>query len=192
MSGGIGAMGETPEGASGEGFEEFHAQYARTLHVFFRLRGLNMEDSKDLSQQTWLDFRRGWESYRNPNTMIFIIARQNFSRWIERRKINLLVDRDLSSMHVPSSRPEAELSVTHESMQRVDLLRALSSLPERQKTVLFLIYLADLKQADVAMIMGCGVANVKKLAANALAALEASPALEGYQNTGRQPAGGGA
>jgi RNA polymerase sigma factor (sigma-70 family) len=180
-------------GTSAGNLEDFHVQYARKVYAFFRVRGLVRDDAMDLAQETWLQFRRGWGSYRNAEAMVFIIATQTFSKWVSRRRADLVS----GNSPAPAGQQVDNCTVagnfdTYGAVQRMDLLRALSGLPDRQKMVVFLVYMADLKQADVAAIMNCTVANVKKLVSDALATLERSPALEGYRVRRHQPTGGGA
>ena len=53
-----------------------------------------------------------------------------------------------------------------------ELLRALATLPPRQRTVLVLRYFLDLPEAEVAAAMKCSLGTVKSTAARGLARLE--------------------
>ena len=64
------------------------------------------------------------------------------------------------------------------------LLRAVGSLPPRQRAVLVLRYLDDVSEADTAAAMGCSVGTVKSQAAKALAALRRHPGLAAIQLQG--------
>jgi len=54
---------------------------------------------------------------------------------------------------------------------------ALSALPRRQRAVLVLRYFEDLREVDVAKIMGCSVGTVKSQTAKAIVTLRRQPAL---------------
>ncbi len=55
---------------------------------------------------------------------------------------------------------------------RDELLGALASLPPRQRAVLVLRYFADLRESEVAEILGCPIGTVKSSASRALERLE--------------------
>ncbi|HEX5095370.1 MAG TPA: sigma factor-like helix-turn-helix DNA-binding protein, partial [Acidimicrobiia bacterium] len=61
--------------------------------------------------------------------------------------------------------------------ERVDLYRALESLPKRQRQVVMLRYVADLPEAAVATALHCSVGNVKSNASRGLATLRARLAI---------------
>jgi RNA polymerase sigma factor (sigma-70 family) len=172
-------VGERPDDPQ---FEAYHGRYAKRVFAFFRARGLCREDALDLSQDTWMQFRKGFGEYTKPEAVLFIIATQTFRRWVARER-----DRP-DARRYPAGDDEignglrsvAESAPGQGAVQRLDLMHALNGLPERQKTAVFLFYVADLKQSDVAEVMECSLANVKKLLAGALSALKASPLLAGY------------
>jgi DNA-directed RNA polymerase specialized sigma24 family protein len=58
--------------------------------------------------------------------------------------------------------------------QRDGLIRALRTLPPRQRAVLVLRYFDDLPEADVAAAMGCSVGSVRSQASRGLARLRAN------------------
>ncbi|TCJ34950.1 SigE family RNA polymerase sigma factor [Parafrankia sp. BMG5.11] len=61
---------------------------------------------------------------------------------------------------------------------RDELIRALMTLPVRQRAVLVLRYLDDLPEAEVAAALGCSVGSVKSQASRGLARLRASAHLD--------------
>ncbi|EIV91707.1 SigE family RNA polymerase sigma factor [Frankia sp. QA3] len=63
-------------------------------------------------------------------------------------------------------------------VQRDGLIRALLTLPVRQRAVLVLRYLDDLPEAEVAAALGCSVGSVKSQASRGLARLRASAHLD--------------
>jgi RNA polymerase sigma-70 factor (sigma-E family) len=60
---------------------------------------------------------------------------------------------------------------------RLDLVRALQALPERQRTAVVLRYWADLPEAEVAAVMRCSVGTVRSQAFRGLAKLREEPAM---------------
>jgi RNA polymerase sigma-70 factor (sigma-E family) len=62
---------------------------------------------------------------------------------------------------------------------RVSVLAAIRGLPQRQRAVIALRYLADLTEAQTAAAMRCSTGTVKGYSARALAALRADPAVAG-------------
>jgi len=59
---------------------------------------------------------------------------------------------------------------------RDQLMRALMTLPARQRAVLVLRYFEDRSEAEVAAVLGCGVGSVKKHASRGLARLRETTA----------------
>lgn len=62
-------------------------------------------------------------------------------------------------------------------IERVDLIRALASLPRGQRAVVVLRYVEDLSEAQTAQALGCSVGTVKSQCSRGLAALRRSPLL---------------
>lgn len=60
---------------------------------------------------------------------------------------------------------------------RMDVIRALQTLPKRQRTAVVLRYWADLPEAEAAAVMGCSVGTVRSQAHRGLARLRAEPAM---------------
>ncbi|HET7763042.1 MAG TPA: SigE family RNA polymerase sigma factor [Phycicoccus sp.] len=72
--------------------------------------------------------------------------------------------------------PEPTTPVRDEP-DRVDLVRALATLPRGQRAVLVLRYVEDLSEAQTAKALGCSVGTVKSQCSRGLAALRRSPLL---------------
>lgn len=84
-------------------------------------------------------------------------------RWTGEVPIGVLPD-------AATTTPDADL--------RLELLRALGTLPRQQRAVVVLRYFDDQTEAQAASLLGCSVGTVKTHAARALATLRAVPALQ--------------
>jgi RNA polymerase sigma-70 factor (sigma-E family) len=67
---------------------------------------------------------------------------------------------------------------------RLLLLRALHSLPARQRAVMVLRYFEDLSEGETAALLGCSVGTVKSQAARALQRLRDDPNVASWKGTG--------
>ncbi len=93
--------------------------------------------------------------------------------WVSRVAANLAIDRTRRDRSTRVAVPEhgAQDAFVEE---RVDLQRALRSLPRRQRDVVVLRYLLDHSEQTVADALGVSVGSVKTHASRGLAALRAS------------------
>jgi RNA polymerase sigma-70 factor (sigma-E family) len=92
--------------------------------------------------------------------------------WVVRVSANLAID--------AVRRRARQGQVAHEPVsadgfadERMDLVRALSTLPRRQREVVALRFLGDFSESDVAMALGLSNGTVKSHASRGLAALRA-------------------
>jgi RNA polymerase sigma factor (sigma-70 family) len=89
------------------------------------------------------------------------------------------VARVSASLAIGTLRQQRRHSESHNADQvsppvdtaRLELQEALRSLPRRQRQVVVLRYLADLPEAEVAIVLRCSTGTVKKHASRGLAAL---------------------
>ncbi len=65
-----------------------------------------------------------------------------------------------------------------DSDARLDLARALSTLPRGQRAVIVLRFFDDLTEAQTAHVLGCSVGSVKSQTSRALTKLRTSPLLD--------------
>ena len=106
-------------------------------------------------------------------------------RYVRRMLVNASVDRWRRLRRrpeVPARSPEASPAVADQSAAVADrdaLLRALATLPARQRAVIVLRYLEDLSEAQTSAVLGCTEGTVKSQASRALAKLRETADLSG-------------
>jgi RNA polymerase sigma-70 factor (sigma-E family) len=150
-------------------FEEFvHARSGSLMRTALLLTGQNRAEAEDLLQAALERAYRRWprvcESGEPERYVRTILANASVDRW---RRLARRPERALPAGH--------EGAATHdlaaELADRDFLLRALASLPPRQRAVLVLRYFDDLPQAEIAEMLGCSLGTVKSQVARALARL---------------------
>ncbi len=99
--------------------------------------------------------------------------------WVSRVSMNLALDglRRQQRPWMPSALLTSGPEVGVPNAERLDLQRALLSLPRRQREVVALRYLADLPEQAVADVLKCSPGTVKQHASRGLAALRRSDAV---------------
>ena len=164
------------EGAFTKMAEEYGA---RLYTVAFRLLG-NRADAEDAVQRTLLKSFAARESY-SPQWAI--------STWLYRILTNVCVDElrrrrpatDVSSVPVSTPSPAGAISA------RVDIARALGSVPREARVLLALHYVDGLSHRELATIRGISVNTVKSQLARGKAILRET--LErGRHGSARRPA----
>jgi RNA polymerase sigma factor (sigma-70 family) len=132
--------------------------YEVSYRVAYRMLGSH-NDAEDVAQEVCARALIRWSKIRN-----------YAQAWAARSAGNLVLDSfRRAARRVPVFEPEQ----TSVDSERVELVRALRSLPRRQREVVVLRYLADLSEEDVATKLGCSLGTVKQHAYRGLAALRA-------------------
>ena len=151
--------------------EAFPRLYALAYRVAYRLVG-QREESIDIAQETLARAAARWSRVQD-----------HAAPWVATVAGNLAVDywrkrRRRAAVAVPSAAGGGLAggggSVDEGLIERMDLVRALRTLPKRQRQVVVLRYLADCSEAEVAALLGCGEGTVKSSASRGLAALRAT------------------
>ena len=151
--------------------EAFPTLYALAYRVAYRLVG-QREESIDIAQETLARAAARWSRVQD-----------HAAPWVATVAGNLAVDywrkrRRREAVAVPSAAGGGLAggggSVDEGLIERMDLVRALRTLPKRQRQVVVLRYLADCSEAEVAALLGCGEGTVKSSASRGLAALRAT------------------
>jgi len=153
-------------------FEDFvRARSGSLLRTALLLTGQSRAEAEDLLQIALERAYRHWPRIcgsEGPERYVRqILARASTDRW--RR----LARRPEQAMPAADYGPVAP-DRTSEIADRDYLLRALASLPPRQRAVLVLRYFDDLSEAETARMLGCSLGTVKSQAARGLARLRAA------------------
>jgi RNA polymerase sigma-70 factor (sigma-E family) len=139
--------------------------------VAYRILG-SREDASEVAQETLARAERRWARLADrPEGWVATVA-TNLAIGIWRR----------ARREWATNPPAAARAADDHLAERLDLVRALRSLPRRQRVVVVLRYLADRPEAEVALLLGCSPGSVKTHATRGLAALRTSlglPATEG-------------
>jgi len=147
-------------------FDAFYGAAAmRIVRHCYALTG-NVADSQDIAQEA---FARAWQRWAK------VSACDSPEAWVRHVATNLATSRWRRDRTARAAAPELarQQSVPEISPNTVALVAALRTLPERQRVVLVLHYLADLPVDQIASDIGCPVGSVKAWLSRGRAALAA-------------------
>ncbi|MCU1352050.1 MAG: putative polymerase subfamily sigma factor [Acidimicrobiales bacterium] len=153
------------------GFDDAFDELAGLAYrVAFRILG-RRADAEDVAQEAVARVYVRWGSVHG-----------HAEAWVVRVATNLALDvhrRDRRERRPPDraaavSAGAAAVAGAGPTVDRLDLIRLLESLPRRQREVLVLRFVADLPERETAALLGCSVGTVKTHAHRALAALRVS------------------
>lgn len=154
---------DTRVGAKMHGFDDnFDVLYRCAYQAAFRILG-DQEESEDVAQEALARASVRWRR-----------VSEYGEAWVTRAAMNLAFD-ELRRRHRRRRRPDEPVAkvqvVEDDAGDRLDLLRALRSLPRRQRQIVCLRYIADLPEAAVGELLGCSVGTVKSHASRGVARL---------------------
>lgn len=110
------------------------------------------------------------------------VARESAPAYARRTMVNLSTDRwRRRRREVIVADPPERVGVATDA-QHVDLVRALASLPPRERQVVVLRYYADLTESSVADLLGVSLGTVKSSASRGLATLRDRLSVEEQSN----------
>lgn len=138
--------------------------YQAAYRIAFRLLG-DREDAEDIAQEACIRACQRWRRLTDGDYA---------APWVAHVATNLSLDRwrrRKSAQRYLSTHPRPAHAVNSD---RVDLHRALDTLPRRQREVVLLRYVADLPEQEVARQLRCSTGTVKTHASRGLAALRAA------------------
>jgi RNA polymerase sigma-70 factor (sigma-E family) len=150
-------------------YREFAGSRAAALHRTAYLLCGDWHLADDLVQETFVQTFRHWRRVQradNQNAYVKRILINEFNRhWQRYGGLPVRPDNDRPEVAVPD--------ISDEVVNRADLLRALLTLPARQRATVVLRYLEGMSERETAAVMRCSEGTVKSQTARALNALEA-------------------
>lgn len=136
----------------------------------------------NITGDSWSKVLAKWSTFDNPKTMLYRIARDAIKDWYKSRRpdyVPLEEITDLTYSGLEHARTDArDPSVIVPA--RLDLAKAISSLPKRMQVAFILYVVDDLDVETVASMMGIGPETVRTHVAKARQRLETHQALTGY------------
>jgi RNA polymerase sigma-70 factor (sigma-E family) len=149
------------------------ALYTSHYRQLVRLAALLLDDlstSEEVVQDAYVRMHGAWRRIRDPDAAVGYLRTTvvNLARSRMRRRL-------VAQRHLPKPMPHAP-SAEHgalEQLERDQVVRALRSLPARQRECLVLRYYADLSEAQIAETMGISPGAVKSHASRGIATLRA-------------------
>jgi RNA polymerase sigma-70 factor (ECF subfamily) len=158
-----------------ENFHWLFERHAAQILRFFRRKGFDLEDCRDLTQETFVSVYKGLKDLRQEEqfeSWLFAIAHNVWCDLIESRRaqkrsaavVSLDADQEGDSPP-PASRIAAEtddpLSVVLEKEKVEKLREALQHLPQQMRRCAQLRVVHDLSYAEIATLMDISVNTVK-------------------------------
>lgn len=165
-----GLVGAGTGGDVGIGFEAYVLARGDALHRTAYLLTHDHALAEDLVQTTLARSWHAWPRIQGePDPYVRKVLVNTYASWWRRRWNN----------EQPTERLPDDAQDDHgdEVARRDGLVRALATLPRRQRAVIVLRYFEDLTEAQTAQALGVSVGTVKSQTAKALARLRVSPAL---------------
>jgi RNA polymerase sigma-70 factor (sigma-E family) len=162
-------MGKPEARAAGDAvvetsFDELFPELFRSAYrIAFRLSG-SREDAADCAQEACARACADWAKLTRAGSPL---------PWVVRVSSNLAVDRWRKGRRARAYGGSPAVATLDPDPERLDLYRALDTLPRRQREVVVLRHLADMSEADVASVLGISTGAVKSNASRARATLRA-------------------
>ena len=149
-------------------FADFVAARSRALlRTAYALTG-DYQRAEDLLQTALLKSFRRWSGLRDPEAYLRQVMVRTYSSWWQRRW--------RGEIPVAALPDIADPAVGSDLALRSSLVRALATLPPRQRAVLVLRYFEELSDREIADLLNVSTGTVKSQASRALAKLRHSTA----------------
>jgi RNA polymerase sigma-70 factor (sigma-E family) len=147
-------------------FDDFVAARLPALLRHATVLSRDPYEAEDVVQDALINAQRHWARIARLDAPEAYVRRMIVNELISvRRRVRARLRRERSDPPEPVDDGAERLE------QRDVLVRMIRQLPPRQRVVIALRYFEDLSDADIADVMGCGIANVRSQASRALATL---------------------
>lgn len=161
---------ETTRTVRGASLDEIEAVYLRDRHAFVRVAAGIVDDpheANDAVQDAFAQGVRARATFRGSGSL---------EAWLWRLVVNAAHSSRRQRRDLPSESGPIEGSVAYDEPHRATdaLRRAVATLPERQRLVLFLRYYADLDYAEIAGVLGLRKGTVSSTLSHAHRAIRAA------------------
>src|SRR5690242_17593829 len=140
---------------------EFPSLYPKAYRAAYRLLG-NRQEAEDVAQEACARACIHWSK---------ISRRADPVPWVVRVATNLAIDQWRKRQRAARHGTPEPIVLESPDGRRVDLHRALETLPKRQRDTVVLRYVVDLTEAETAEALGCAPGTVKSHASRGLTAL---------------------
>ncbi len=152
-----------------EAFEQVFERYYRNISFYFSRRGFSADESRDLTQETFMRAYNRWEHYRREQERgwIFTIA-ANIYRYVLRsrhtQKRNA-PEQSLAPILELGQDPQSQEADPAERLLRKQrqglILEALQDLPPRMRQCFLLRFSHNLKYEEIAIVLKTSIQSVK-------------------------------
>lgn len=146
----------------------------------------NMDDAQELMMDTFADLASGTVNYRvkkdaSFKSWLFAVAHNKARMFLRKNKTAVVTDDeiDLEGLYNVSDMKQPEKSIVINETNSY-IYRALDSLNENYRQILFLLFFEQMKPPEVARIMGINIKNVYNLTTRAKEALQQTLDRMGY------------
>lgn len=152
-----------------EAFEQVFERYYRNISFYFSRRGFSADESRDLTQETFMRAYNRWEHYRREQERgwIFTIAANIYrnvlrSRHTQKRNAP---EQSLAPILELGQDPQSQEADPAERLLRKQrqglILEALQDLPPRMRQCFLLRFSHNLKYEEIAIVMKTSIQSVK-------------------------------
>lgn len=143
-------------------FQEIYEAYYKRVYNYISFRINNHQDTEDLVSQVFERVIQKYDTYdkkRSPlEAWLIGIARNTVTDYFRSRQRGFVLSLNLLRNFVPGSRQPEEVIVIDEN--NAVLIKILSKLSVKERNIVALKFAAELKNTDIADIMGISESNV--------------------------------